>query len=65
MVEALVRNSFRTGGIVLDTSLGSGRTLIVCGRPGRRCFGLGLDPRYVDLAIQGCESFTGEKAVKQ
>lgn len=38
--------------IVLDVFLGSGLTLLAAERTKRRCFGMELDPAYVDLAIR-------------
>lgn len=51
------------GGVVLDCFLGSGTTLIAAEQVGRRCFGLELDPKYVDLAIQRYRDLTGDDAV--
>ena len=52
LVEAMVTNSSRSRDIVLDGFLGSGSTLIACERAGRRCFGLEIDSRYVDVAVR-------------
>jgi len=49
---------------VLDVFLGSGSTLIACERTGRVCYGVEIDPHYVDVAIARWEAFTGEKAEK-
>ncbi len=62
LVEAMVTNSSRSGGVVLDGFLGSGSTLIACERAGRRCFRLEIDPRYVDVAVRRWEAYTGRKA---
>ena len=62
LVEAMVKNSSRSRDIVLDGFLGSGSTLIACERAGRRCFGLEIDPRYVDVAVRRWEAYTGQKA---
>ena len=51
------------GDIVLDPFLGSGSTLIAAEKVGRRCFGMDLDPVYVDLAIRRWQSWTGRQAV--
>jgi tRNA G10 N-methylase Trm11 len=51
-------------GDVYDPFLGSGTTLIVADKLGRRCFGMELDPRYVDVAVARWEAFTGGTAVK-
>jgi DNA modification methylase len=49
--------------LVLDPFLGSGSTLCAAQRVGRRCRGLELDPRYVDLTIRRWQRMTGEAAV--
>jgi DNA modification methylase len=43
--------------------LGSGTTMIACERLGRRCYGMEIEPRYVDVAVHRWEQFTGRKAV--
>jgi hypothetical protein len=48
--------------VVLDSFLGSGTTLIAAERTGRRCFGIEIDPIYVDCAIRRWQAFTGAKA---
>ncbi|MGE0227521.1 MAG: DNA methyltransferase [Dehalococcoidia bacterium] len=62
LIEPMLRNSSRTGEVVLDPFLGSGSTLIAAEQLGRRCFGIDLDPRYVDVAVRRWESFTGQRA---
>jgi DNA modification methylase len=49
---------------VYDPFAGSGTTLIAAEQLGRRCFALELEPRYVQVAIDRWEQFTGAKAVK-
>jgi hypothetical protein len=49
--------------IVLDPFLGSGTTLIAAEKSGRRCFGLELDPAYVDVIVRRWETFSGDSAV--
>jgi DNA modification methylase len=51
------------GEIVLDAFLGSGSTLMAAEKTGRVCFGLELDPRYVDTAIRRWQTFTKLHAV--
>jgi hypothetical protein len=48
--------------IVLDAFLGSGTTIIAAERTGRRCYGLEIDPIYVDTIIRRWQAFTGDEA---
>jgi DNA modification methylase len=52
----------REGDIVLDGFLGSGTTVIAAERSGRRCYGLELDPLYLDTIVRRWQAFTGERA---
>lgn len=60
-VKAIV-NSSEEGGIILDTFLGSGSTLIACEKTNRICYGCEIDPKYTDVIIQRYEDYTGNKA---
>jgi DNA modification methylase len=62
LIERALENSSRPGDLVLDLFLGSGSTLIACERTARVCYGVELDPHYVDVAVVRWEAFTGEKA---
>ena len=62
IADALLDCSNR-GDRVLDVFLGSGSTLIAAQRTGRVCFGMELDPVYVDTAIRRWQKHTGLKAV--
>lgn len=46
-----LRNSSKNRDLVLDLFLGSGATLIACGKKGRICNGMELDPKYVDVIV--------------
>ena len=56
-------NLSNKGDIVLDPFLGSGSTLMAADSIGRRCFGLELDPLYVDVAIRRYQQATGKAVV--
>ena len=53
------------GDAVLDPFLGSGSTLIAAQQTGRRCFGIELDPRYVDVAINRFQEVHGRSSILQ
>jgi len=62
VADAILDCSAR-GDLVLDSFLGSGTTLIAAERVGRICYGIELDPRYVDVAIRRWQRHTGNHAV--
>jgi DNA modification methylase len=62
IADAILDCSAR-GDLVLDGFLGSGSTLIAAERVGRICYGLEIEPRYVDVAIRRWQKYTGESAV--
>ena len=43
--------------------MGSGTTLIAAETTGRVCFGIALNPAYVDVAFERWQQFTGTNAV--
>lgn len=49
---------------IVDLYLGSGSTLIACEKTNRKCFGMEIDPQYVQNIIDRWEKFTGKKANK-
>jgi DNA modification methylase len=65
MVADAILDCSARGDIVLDAFLGSGTTVIAAERTGRRCYGLELDPAYVDTAIRRWQARTGGSARHQ
>lgn len=64
LIVYALRNSSKSGDLVLDFFMGSGSTLIAAEKTERACFGLELAPKYVDVVIKRWEDYTGEKAEK-
>ncbi len=58
-------NSSKSEDIVLDLFLGSGSTLIAAEKTGRICYGMELDPKYVDVILKRWEDYTGKSAILQ
>jgi DNA modification methylase len=63
MVSDAILDCTRREDIVLDPFLGSGTSLLAAERVGRRCYGIELDPLYVDTAIERWQKMTRLKAV--
>jgi len=70
LCERAIKNSckkdsaHKRGGIVLDLFLGSGSTLIACEKTKRRCYGMELDPQYVDVIVQRYVDYTGNNNIR-
>jgi site-specific DNA-methyltransferase (adenine-specific) len=47
---------------IYDPFLGSGTTLVAAQQLGRRCYGIEISPRYVDVILARWESLTGKTA---
>jgi ParB-like chromosome segregation protein Spo0J len=52
LVSDAILDSTKRGEIVLDPFLGSGTTLLAAERTGRRCYGIEIDPLYVDTTVE-------------
>ena len=51
LMAYLVKLCTQTNGLVLDGFLGSASTLIACDQLGRVCYGIELEPKFVDVAV--------------
>ncbi len=49
LVAKAINNSSKSGDVIADLFLGSGSTLIACEQTDRTCYGMELDPKYVDV----------------
>lgn len=57
-----IKNSTKSGDVVLDLFGGSGTTIMACEQDGRNACVMEYDPKYVDVIIKRWEDFTGKKA---
>jgi DNA modification methylase len=58
-----ILNHTLPGEPLYDCFLGSGTTLIAAEQTGRVCYGVELDPKYVDVIIRRWQQYTGKRAV--
>ena len=65
LVADAILDCTKRNDIVLDPYLGSGTTLLAAERTDRRCYGIELDPLYVDTAIERWQKITGAQAQTQ
>lgn len=59
-----ILNNSSVGDAVYEPFLGSGTTLIAAQSTGRVCFGIEIDPIFVDVAIRRWQEFSGERAIR-
>jgi DNA modification methylase len=57
-------NNSDLGQAIYEPFLGSGTTLIAAQSIGRVCYGIEIDPLFVDVVIRRWQAFTGEKAFR-
>jgi DNA modification methylase len=62
LVADAIRDSTKRGELVLDPFIGSGTSILAAQRVGRRCYGMELDPLYVDTAIARWQRMTARQA---
>ena len=60
-----ILNNSNVGEVVYEPFMGSGTTLIAAETTKRACYGLELNPAYVDVAIDRWQRFTGEHATRE
>jgi DNA modification methylase len=63
LIEKALINCSKSKDLVLDLFLGSGSTLIGCEKKGRDCYGMELDPKYIDVIVKRWQEYTGKKAI--
>lgn len=63
LITYALHNSSKAGDIVLDTFLGSGSTLIAAQKTGRVCYGMELDPKYIDVIVSRYVAYTKNSTV--
>ena len=62
--QHIIKNFTKKDDIILEPFLGVGTTLIACEQTERICYGIELDPLYIDIIIQRWENHTKKKAIK-
>jgi len=57
--------SSHSGSLIVDSFLGSASTLIAAEKTGRICYGMELDPKYIDVIVQRYVDYTGNATIKK
>ena len=64
LIAYQVTNNTKGEDVVFDSFLGSGSTLIASEKTGRICYGMELDPKYIDVIVQRYVDYTGKTTIK-
>jgi site-specific DNA-methyltransferase (adenine-specific) len=62
LIAYQIGNSTAPQGLIYDSFLGSGTTLIAAEQLGRKCYGMEISPQYCDVIVKRWEILTGRKA---
>ena len=57
-----IENNSSPGQAIYEPFSGSGTTIIAAEMTGRTCHAIELEPKYIDVAVERWQNFTGEKA---
>jgi len=60
LIAYLIKQCTMTNGLVLDGFLGSASTLIACEQTGRVCYGVELEQKFVDVAVERFRAYAAE-----
>jgi DNA modification methylase len=63
LITRAITNSSKNGELVYDAFLGSGSTLIAAQKTGRVCYGMELEPKYVDVIVERYVQYTGDSNI--
>ncbi|MDD3014163.1 MAG: site-specific DNA-methyltransferase [Candidatus Gastranaerophilales bacterium] len=63
MVKDAILDVTNRNQIVLDAFLGSGTTLVAAEKAGRICYGIEMEPLYIDTTIRRWQEITGKSAI--
>ncbi len=62
LIAYLIKQCTQANGIVFDGFLGSASTLIACEQMDRVCYGIELEPKFVDVAVKRYIQFKNDNA---
>ncbi len=65
MLRQVIAPYSKDNDLIVDLFLGSGSTLIAAQKTGRICYGMELDPKYVDVIVQRYVDYTGNATIKK
>jgi hypothetical protein len=65
MIADAIMDTTKHGDLVVDGFLGSGTTALAAEQTGRACFGIEIEPLYVDLSVRRLMAVSGHQAIDE
>jgi len=65
LVNKFILKGYIENSMVLDLFCGTGTTTIACEKTNRICYGMELDPKYIDVIVQRYVDYTGNESIKK
>ena len=65
MIADAIKDVSKRGDLILDSFLGSGTTLIAAEQSGRRCYGVEIDPGYIEVIIKRFQKISDLPVIHQ
>ncbi len=65
LLEKPIKHASEEKNIIFDIFLGSGSTLIACEKTNRICYGMEIDPHYIDVIVTRWCKYTGITRIKK
>ena len=59
----MIEQCTASNGLVFDAFLGSASTLIACEQLNRICYGIELEPKFVDVAVMRFKKYIEDKGI--
>ena len=65
LLETVLTNSSQSNDLVLDLFLGSGSTMVAAHQLKRKCYGMELDCKYVEVCVQRMKKLDPNLVIKK
>lgn len=65
LCAAIIQDISNQDTLIVDPFLGSGSTLIACEKTQRRCYGMEIEPLYIDVILDRWSKYSGKTAKRE
>lgn len=65
LCEYIYKSFAKVGDIIYEPFCGAGTSVVACEQFGAKCYGMEIDPAYVDVIVTRWQNFTGQEASRE